>query len=294
MYIFMATLPEAILCTKEIGVKTRAAAAELIIVMSDAFIKWNPDTPVKESLGEFVSKVLAGLAGSPHMISATLLTLTRIVYHYREKLAGLVLNNMIDSVCILLSSKTREIVKAALGFVKVLLAAYENTVLAAHIKDLLASLHDIAVKGNLRRITKIIYLKLIKKFGYQLILNLTQEGVHKLLKNIHKSQERAKRQQDGDGGENEEEEDESEDEDKLGAQPESIDDLLQDTDSDMDNEDDDDNNKWAKKDKKKKHSKSKNAWLMETGDDEIVDFMDPAAAKQVLATKPKEKSRISR
>lgn len=53
-----------------------------------------------------------------------------------EKLAGAVLNNMIDSVCLLLASKTREIIKTALGFVKVLLSAYENTVLAAHLKDL--------------------------------------------------------------------------------------------------------------------------------------------------------------
>lgn len=57
----------------------------------------------------------------------------------------------------------------------------------------------------------------------------------------------------------------------------SIDELLRDTDSDMDEEDD---QKKIKKSKKKKHGKD--AWLMETGDDEIVDFMDPSAAKQVI------------
>ncbi|BFY98332.1 hypothetical protein BsWGS_01372 [Bradybaena similaris] len=285
MYIFMATLPEAILCTKEIGVKARAAAFELIIVMSESYVKWHGDVAEKESLGEFVSKVLAGLAGSPHMISATLLALTRIVYHYKEKLAGAVLDNMIDSVCLLLASKTREIIKTALGFVKVLLSAYENTVLAAHLKDLLNSLHEIAVKGNMRRLTKIIYVKLIKRFGYELIVNMTQEGVHKLLKNIHKSQERAKRKQKEDEG-SEDENEESEDEDKTTAQPESIDELLRDTDSEMDDEDD--SKKSRVKKGKKKHGKD--AWLMETGDDEIVDFMDPTASKQVLATKPKDNS----
>ncbi|CAG5119515.1 unnamed protein product [Candidula unifasciata] len=284
MYIFMATLPEAILCTKEIGVKARAAAYELIIVMSETYIRWHGDVTEKESLGEFVNKVLAGLAGSPHMISATLLALTRIVYHYKDKLAGAVLDNMIDSVCLLLASKTREIIKTALGFVKVILSAYENTVLAAHLKDLLNSLHEIAVKGNMRRLTKIIYLKLIKRFGYELIVNLTQEGVHKLLKNIHKSQERAKRKEKEDAG-SEDEDEESDDEDQITAQPESIDDLLKDTDSEMD---DDDSKKTRVKKGKKRHGKD--AWLMETGDDGIVDFMDPTASKQVFATKPKDNS----
>lgn len=32
----------------------------------------------------------------------------------------------------------------------------------------------------------------------------------------------------------------------------------------------------------KKKKQTGDAWLMETGDDEIVDFMDPSAAKQVV------------
>lgn len=60
----------------------------------------------------------------------------------------------------------------------------------------------------------------------------------------------------------------------------SIDDLLRDTDSDMDEGDDDQVNKLSKKHRKTKQGKG--AWLMETGEDEIVDFMDPAAAKQVI------------
>ena len=42
-----ATLPEAILCTKEIGVKARSAAFELVVAMSEAYITWNAD--VEES-----------------------------------------------------------------------------------------------------------------------------------------------------------------------------------------------------------------------------------------------------
>ncbi|XP_059163286.1 RRP12-like protein [Physella acuta] len=281
---FMATLPEAILCTKEIGAKARAAAFDLVIVMTDTYIKWHPNVSEKENLGSVITKILAALAGTPHMISAALLALSRIVYHYKEKLIGSVLDNMIDTVIVLLASKTREIIKTALGFIKVILSAYQNTVLASHLKDLLNSLHGIAVKGNMRRLTKIIYSKLVKKFGYELVLSMTKSDVHKLLKNIHKSNERVKKEKDGKEGSDDEEGDESEEEEKFTTQPESIDDLLRDTDSDMDEGDDDQVPKLSKKTRKTKQGKG--AWLMETGEDEIVDFMDPAAAKQVIATRP--------
>ena len=51
---------------------------------------------------------------------------------------GSVLDNLIESVHLLLTIKTREIIKTALGFIKVLLSAYDNTVLAAHLKDLVS------------------------------------------------------------------------------------------------------------------------------------------------------------
>ena len=60
----------------------------------------------------------------------------------------------------------------------------------------------------------------------------------------------------------------------------SIDDLLRDTDSELDDDDDEAANR--SKAKKAAKRKDKQAYLMETGEDEIVDFMDPAASKQVL------------
>jgi len=278
----MASLPEAILCTKEIGLKARAAAFELIVVMADTYLKWQSCSE-SESLSKFIKIVLAGLVGSSHMISATLLAMTRIVYHYKVKLSGAVLDNMIENVCLLLTSKTREVVKTALGFIKEILSAYENTTLASHLQELLNSLHDVTMKGNMRRLTKIIYRKLIRKFGYQLIFNMTKEGVHKLLKNIHKEQEREKRKKEK-GEEDEEEEEDSDDEKTTTAQPDSIDDLLKDSDSEMEMDDDE----GPTLSRKKKKQKKQGAWLLEKGDEEIVDFLDPSAAKQVITQEPKK------
>ena len=60
----------------------------------------------------------------------------------------------------------------------------------------------------------------------------------------------------------------------------SIDDLLRDTDSEL--EDDYDESASRAKMKKATKRRDKQAYLMETGEDEIVDFMDPSASKKVL------------
>lgn len=48
------------------------------------------------------------------------------------------LETIVENLCILLTSKTREVVKAALGFMKVLLSAYPDTVLAPHLKQIVS------------------------------------------------------------------------------------------------------------------------------------------------------------
>ena len=71
-------------------------------------------------------------------------------FHFPVKLSGAVLDNMIENVCLLLTSKTREVVKTALGFIKEILSAYENTTLASHLQELV-SLPDFVRNFILRR-----------------------------------------------------------------------------------------------------------------------------------------------
>lgn len=55
--------------------------------------------------------------------------------------------------------------------------------------------------------------------SYELVLSMTKAEVHKLLKNIHKSNERIKKEKDGKEG-SDEDGDESEEEEKFATQPE--------------------------------------------------------------------------
>ena len=55
-----------------------------------------------------------------------------------DEISEAMLESIIESLCLLLKSKSREVVQSALGFTKVLLSAYPVTVLAAHLKSLVS------------------------------------------------------------------------------------------------------------------------------------------------------------
>lgn len=66
------------------------------------------------------SMVLGGLvAATPHMIAATVMALARLLYEFAGPLEYMV-DDLLPAVLALLRTKSREVVKAVLGFVKVL------------------------------------------------------------------------------------------------------------------------------------------------------------------------------
>lgn len=63
--------------------------------------------------------VLGGLVGtSPHMISASVMALARLLHQFATQLGGFA-PRLLPAVLMLLRTKSREVVKAVLGFVKV-------------------------------------------------------------------------------------------------------------------------------------------------------------------------------
>lgn len=63
--------------------------------------------------------VLAGLVGqTPHMQSATVMALARLVYEFASELEGF-MPRLLPAVVSLLRTKSREVVKSVLGFLKV-------------------------------------------------------------------------------------------------------------------------------------------------------------------------------
>ncbi|KAG8193001.1 hypothetical protein JTE90_028121 [Oedothorax gibbosus] len=273
-------IPEAVLCTKENSLKARAAAYNLLVEIGNTLQKFSPDNH-KEAVKEYITILLAGLGGSPHLMSATILAIGRIMYEFKDELEPDVVHILIENMCLLISSRSREVVVSALSFMKILFAAVGTDGLAQHVEFIVKSLTSISEDNQrpFRFKAKEIFVRLVRKFGYEMIAKMVPEKHMKQLNNIRKTEARKKRHRDSKGDEMDSEMYAS----SLKVnKPRSI---LEDTDDEM-LEEDDDQQKTSVPRKKKA---IKDPCLEEAGEDDIVDFLDPAVNKRLL-TRNSEKN----
>uniref|UniRef100_A0A673H633 Uncharacterized protein n=1 Tax=Sinocyclocheilus rhinocerous TaxID=307959 RepID=A0A673H633_9TELE len=275
-----ALLPEVILCTKEMSIGARKNAYSLLVEIGNAFVRFCGN--LKDAINEYLGHVFIGLTSSVTMITCTVLALTRLVFHYKGKnsIAVSSLELLLQNVCLLLSSRTRDVVKASLGFLKVLLFSMDVKVLASHIMEGISNMND--MRRHFRVKLKNLYTKLIRKFGFELVKSMLPADQHKILVNIRKTEARNKRRKlviktEEDGSDTEDE--------KPKVKEESIEDILAETDSDSDEDE-------KPKKGQKKPMKKGQAWLKEGVSDEPLNFLDPKAAQRVLATNPNLKKAI--
>jgi ribosomal RNA-processing protein 12 len=113
-----------------------------------------------------------------------------------DDVSGALLDVLMDQADLLLASKSREVVQAALGFVKVLLSAFKDVELAKYLKNLVSSLVSMKEdnRHHFRFKAKELFERLIRKFGFVTVEKMVPASHSKLLHNIRKTQERLKRQ----------------------------------------------------------------------------------------------------
>lgn len=208
LYFIPAILSETVLCTKDINEKTREAAFSLLVQMGQTMKKggfidhskvpgMDSDAPqVPATLEEYFTMVSAGLAGTtPHMISATVTALSRVVFEFREEIDMSMLQELASTVELFLTSSNREIVKSTLGFVKITATILPEDIVKPSLKSLVENLlvwsheHNSHFKSKVKHIIE----RLIRRFGFQAIEEVFPESDLKLLTNIRKSKERARR-----------------------------------------------------------------------------------------------------
>uniref|UniRef100_A0A674BT65 Ribosomal RNA processing 12 homolog n=1 Tax=Salmo trutta TaxID=8032 RepID=A0A674BT65_SALTR len=278
-----ALLPEVIICTKEVSVGARKNAYTLLVEIGNAFIRFCGDA--KEALEQYLLLVYVGLTGSVTMITCTVLALTRLVFEYKDSIDMGSMEHLLHNVCLLLASRTREIVKAALSFIKVILFVMDPKTLAGHVTVMMEGVGNIKddVRRHFRTKLKNIFTKFIRKFGFELVKSKLPVEHHKVLVNIRKAEARTKRSRMAD----EDHDDSDSGDDKPKARGESIEEILAESDSDMS---DDEMPKGAKTQKKPTKQKGR-AWLKEGQGDEPLNFLDPTVSQRVLATNPDMKKR---
>uniref|UniRef100_A0A672G1Y3 Uncharacterized protein n=1 Tax=Salarias fasciatus TaxID=181472 RepID=A0A672G1Y3_SALFA len=271
-----ALLPEVIICTKEVSAGARKSAYTLLVEIGSAFVRFCGNK--KDAMDQYLLLVYAGLMGSVTMITCTVLALTRLVFEYRDSIEVTSMEQLLSNVCLLLSSRTREIVKAALGFIKVILFIMDAKTLASH-----ATMEGIGnmnndVRRHFRVKLKNVLTKLVRKFGFELVKSMLPAEHHKVLANIRKAEARNKRRRQA----SEEQDDSESEEETSKKKSESIEEILAESDSDLS---EDEGKPRAAQKKSGKQQKGR-AWLKEGEGDDPLNFLDPKVSQRVLATNP--------
>ena len=225
---------EIILCLKEANKKTRAAAYELLVDLAMAMHIADP--PPHSHIGRLddhhhhldeeedqqqhqdagglhalFTMVLGGLVGtSPHMISASVMGLARLLYEFAPVLVSLV-PDLLPAVLMLLRSRAREVIKSVLGFVKVvavrLPAVDLVTALPSILEGILLWAED--SKNKFRLKVRVILERVARRIGFEEMEKCMPEKHKKLLTHIRKANNRRERKKAA-GGRRDDDDDEME------------------------------------------------------------------------------------
>lgn len=276
-----ALIPEVILCTKEVSVGARKNAFTLLVEMGRAFLRFGSSQ--EEALQRYLVLIYPGLVGAVTTVSCSILALTHLLFEFKGLMGTSTVEQLLENVCLLLASRTRDVVKSALGFIKVAVVVMDVVHLAKHVQlvmDAIGKLSD-DMRRHFRMKLRNLFIKFIRKFGFELVKDMLPAEYHKVLVNIRKAETRAKKHRALSQAAMEEEEEEEEEEEPVQSKGDSIEEIL----ADSEDEDEEEERGRSKEQRKLTRQRSR-AWLKEGGGDEPLNFLDPKVAQRVLATQP--------
>lgn len=191
--VISSFLTEIVLALKETNKRTRNRAYEIIVQIGHSCGDEEKGGR-KENLHQFFNMIAGGLAGeTPHMISAAVKGLARLSYEFGDLISAAY--NILPSTFLLLQRKNREIVKASLGLLKVLVAKSQAESLETHLRGMVEGLlnwHG-SSKNHFKAKVKLLLEMLVKKCGMEAVKGVMPEEHMKLLTNIRKIKERRER-----------------------------------------------------------------------------------------------------
>ncbi|GAA5803658.1 NUC173 domain-containing protein [Helicostylum pulchrum] len=314
LHFIPAILSEVVLASKDNNEKTRNFAFDLLVNMGnkmkeggivknsrlDGFDESFPDA--QATISEFFTMVTAGLAGTTaHMIGATVGALSRIFFEFKNDLPAEITSELLQTINVLAASNNREIVKAAVGYVKVCIVVLDINILQPQLENIVRSLlkcqqqHRSHFKVKIRH----MFERLIRRFGYEAVANLMPEEDRKMIVNIQKRRLRAKRRKGANAhaAESDEEEVGARDTAKKGAFADAYEEVLYGSESEIDDDDSEDETlktvKAAvtiqKQKQKKRNNNVSNAFIREDGEDGPLDFLDRSALGRISSNKPTQR-----
>lgn len=281
--------------TKDVNEKSRELAYQILITMGQKMNEGGETDSSKipgfggestvspASLNEYFTMVSAGLAAqTPYMISATITALSCLIFEFKNELSQEVLVDISSTVELFLTHGSREIAKAAIGFVKVEVLSLPEDLVRANLKELLEKLmkwsHE--HKGHFKSKVKHILERLVRKYGIEEVEQAIPEDDKKLIANIRKSRNKAKKKQ----------EEGALADASAQAQPapgdkkfmSALEEALYDSE-----ESDDDNDEDDSKPQGKRVKQQNKQFIMESGDSPL-NLLDRQALAQITSSRPKQ------
>ncbi|ESQ52033.1 hypothetical protein EUTSA_v10016153mg [Eutrema salsugineum] len=188
--IVSSFLPEVILALKEVNKKTRSRAYDVLVQIGHAYAD-EENGGDNEKLHGYFNMVVGCLAGEkPQMISAAVKGVARLTYEFSDLIASAY--NLLPSTFLLLQRRNKEITKANLGLLKVLVAKSPVEGLHANLKSMVEGLlkWPEGTKNLFKAKVRLLLEMLIKKCGTEAVKSVMPEEHMKLLTNIRKVKER--------------------------------------------------------------------------------------------------------
>lgn len=219
LHFIPTVLSEIVLACKDSNEKARTAGFDTLFTAAKRIAEAPPNTKIRNSLvphmsndapdatasvEELFTMVSAGLAGvAPHMVAATITALGALLYEYHENenFTGSMKEELVDTVTMFVQSNNREIVRADLGFVKVIVVILPLEALEPRMAPLVPQLlvWSKENKGRLKAKVKNILDRLVRRFGGAQVEEWAGPEAKNLIKNIRKARERARRKKQGAG-----------------------------------------------------------------------------------------------
>jgi ribosomal RNA-processing protein 12 len=221
LHFIPTIVSEVILACKEANERTRTAGFEVLLDLAARVVEEGekgtmirhslvpsipddaPDVPA--SIQEVFAMVSAGLAGvAPHVIAASVTALSRLLWEYHTNLEASLRDDILDTVLMFLESNNREIVRAVLGFVKVAVVVLPKPTLEAkgRLQGVLKGcmIWSKENKGRLRQKVRGILERVLRRWDATQIENWVDDDEgRKMVKNVRKRKERAKRKKTANG-----------------------------------------------------------------------------------------------
>ncbi|KAG9787215.1 NUC173-domain-containing protein, partial [Aureobasidium melanogenum] len=217
LHFIPSILSEVVLACKESNEKARTAGFDLLIAVTNKISDPSnppgtvirnrlvphmpddsPDAPA--NMEEVFTMVSAGLAGvAPHMVAASIIALSRLLFEYHRQLSDKTKEELVDTVTMFLQSNNREIVRAVLGFVKVMVVVLPNEMLEPRMSTIVPGLMVWSKenKGRLRAKVKGILDRCLRRFDAAKVESWVGGDDRKMVVNIRKRRERARRKKKG-------------------------------------------------------------------------------------------------